>query len=134
MSIRIDPKSRQIHYRNRVLSVMPRMFDVLHILAKAGGEVVSRDKILTQLWGDEAPECATRAVDQYVARIRRILGRDVIRTATNHGYAISDSVELSNDPRRMGAVQKINQDGTLTVAVTPDTLPKVKLGGAVLVL
>lgn len=132
--IRINPETRQIEYRNRTISIMPRMFDVLHILAQAHGKVVSREKILTQLWGDEAPDCAIRAVDQYVARIRRIFGRDVIRTATNHGYAISDSVELSNDPRRMGAVQKINQDGTLTVAVTPDTLPKVKLGGAVLVL
>ena len=61
---------------------------LLAFLLLHANEVVSRDRLIDELWGDEVPETAATAVQVYVSQLRKVLGRDVIVTRAP-GYLIS---------------------------------------------
>ncbi|HBQ10920.1 MAG TPA: DNA-binding response regulator, partial [Myxococcales bacterium] len=51
------------------------------------GRVVSRDRLLEDAWG-EVSEAAGASLEVLVGRIRRKLGRGLVRTARGRGYAL----------------------------------------------
>jgi predicted ATPase/DNA-binding SARP family transcriptional activator len=63
------------------------------------GEVVSRDLLVEHLWGDDPPDTAQHALEVYISKLRRILGKEVIDTRAG-GYALNvasasvDSIEF----------------------------------------
>jgi OmpR family response regulator RpaB len=64
-------------------------FELLHLLAREAGRVLSRDDILNQLRGHES-ELITRAVDIVVSRLRRKLEPlDAIKTLRHVGYSLA---------------------------------------------
>ncbi|MEN9893866.1 MAG: Transcriptional regulatory protein BaeR [Pseudomonadota bacterium] len=64
-------------------------YELLVLLARAGGRVLSRDDILAALRGHEA-ELYTRAVDIVVSRLRRKLEPlEAIKTVRNAGYVFA---------------------------------------------
>jgi DNA-binding response OmpR family regulator len=69
-----------------------REFDVLQYLAEHAGTVVSRERLLTEVWGAQAVE-TTRAIDFAVARLRRKIeltphAPRYLTTAHGDGYAL----------------------------------------------
>jgi len=88
-ALRVDPAAREAHYRDRLLDLTPREFDLLAFLARHPGRVLSRDELLRKVWGyDYVGE--TRTVDVHVRRLRRKLGEKehVIATITGAGYKL----------------------------------------------
>ena len=76
---------------------------LLAILVVNAGEVVTTDRLIDGLWGDEPPARAAKAVQVYVSRLRKALAAvagaaadDVIVTR-DHGYV------LRVDPARVDA-------------------------------
>jgi predicted ATPase/DNA-binding SARP family transcriptional activator len=57
------------------------------------GEVVSRDVLVENLWGDDPPETAQHALEVYVSKLRRVLGKDVVETRAG-GYALNLAAAL----------------------------------------
>jgi DNA-binding SARP family transcriptional activator/predicted negative regulator of RcsB-dependent stress response len=64
-----------------------RLRSVLASIAMSPGEVVSIDDIGTALWAGELPDDPRGSVQTYVARLRRLLGADVIVTEGS-GYRL----------------------------------------------
>ena len=60
---------------------------LLTILLLDANRVVSRDRLMDALWGDEPPERATNALQVYVSQLRKALGADVIVTQ-RRGYLV----------------------------------------------
>ena len=60
---------------------------LLTILLLDANRVVSRDRLMEALWGDEPPERATNALQVYVSQLRKALGADVIGTQPR-GYVV----------------------------------------------
>jgi DNA-binding SARP family transcriptional activator len=60
---------------------------VLAFLLLHANEVVSRDRLIDELWGGEPPETASTAVQVHVSQLRKVLGRDAIVTRAP-GYLI----------------------------------------------
>jgi predicted ATPase/DNA-binding SARP family transcriptional activator len=60
---------------------------LLAILLLRPNQVVSRDRLVEQLWGDDRPETAGHALEVYVSKLRRVLGREVVATQAG-GYAL----------------------------------------------
>ncbi|HUK45092.1 MAG TPA: BTAD domain-containing putative transcriptional regulator [Gaiellaceae bacterium] len=60
---------------------------LLAILLLHANEPVSTDRLTHGLWGERAPENAAKNVQQYVSRLRRVLGPDRLET-TPGGYAL----------------------------------------------
>jgi DNA-binding response OmpR family regulator len=63
-------------------------FDLLAVLLRRPGHVLSREQLLSEVWGYEAA-AGTRTVDVHVAQLRAKLGQaaDVIRTVRGVGYS-----------------------------------------------
>jgi DNA-binding SARP family transcriptional activator/streptogramin lyase len=70
---------------------------VLAILLLHAPDVVSRDRLIDELWGASPPETAPTALQVYVSQLRKILGRETIVTRPR-GYAMQvGSGELDLD-------------------------------------
>jgi DNA-binding response OmpR family regulator len=73
------------------VELSPREYALLAELSRRSGTVVSKDELLTAVWGDE--QAATRnAVEVYVGYLRRKLdvvgAGHVLRTVRGHGYLV----------------------------------------------
>jgi two-component system, OmpR family, response regulator len=69
--------------------VTAREWAILEVLARRDGRLVARAELLEGVWG-EATESAAGSLEVLVARLRRKLGTDVIRTVRGEGYALGD--------------------------------------------
>lgn len=90
--IEIDFERHEILVRGKAVSLAPKELAVLKALIEADGKVLSREKLLSMIWGhSEEMELDTRTVDQHIARLRKKLGKEGERIATvpNFGYKIT---------------------------------------------
>jgi DNA-binding response OmpR family regulator len=91
-SLRLDPRAHEVRLADKVVPLEPKEFSILSILLKAGGEVVSRQQMLLEVWGySKNLGMNMRMVDQYVSRLRRKLRKEGLRIATvpTLGYKIN---------------------------------------------
>jgi DNA-binding SARP family transcriptional activator len=65
----------------------PKQRTLLGVLLLHANEVVSSERLIDELWGEQPPVTAVKAVQTYVSQLRRALGRDVIATRPP-GYAL----------------------------------------------
>lgn len=85
----IDPARREVLRLGKPVALTGTEFELLHLLAREAGRVLSRDDILNQLRGHES-ELITRAVDIVVSRLRRKLEPlDAIKTLRHVGYSLA---------------------------------------------
>jgi len=86
----IDFRSYEARRGGQPVEMTRKEFAILRYLASRGGEVVSRDDLLNEVWGyDSYP--SSRTVDNHVAGLRAKLERDAsepehIRTVHGVGY------------------------------------------------
>jgi DNA-binding response OmpR family regulator len=69
----------------------PTEFDLLVCLAREPGQVLTRERLLADVWGwGEVTKggVATRTVDSHVKALRQKLGTGWIRTVHGVGYAL----------------------------------------------
>ena len=69
---------------------------LLAALALRAGTPATPDRLVDELWGEEAPKTARHALENYVFELRKALGKDVIQTRPN-GYLLalpSDDVDV----------------------------------------
>ena len=88
-ALRVDPAAREARFRDRLLELTPREFDLLAFLARHPGRVLSRDELLRKVWGYNYVG-ETRTVDVHIRRLRQKLGEaePVIETVTGAGYKL----------------------------------------------
>jgi two-component system alkaline phosphatase synthesis response regulator PhoP len=73
--IEVDFARHEVRRNGVEVDVSPRELDVLQCLVRHRGEVVSRARMLHDLWGfEDAP--ITRTIDTHVARLRQKLEAD----------------------------------------------------------
>jgi DNA-binding response OmpR family regulator len=84
--LELDVTRRQARWRETTADLSDREFRLLHFLMLHVGEVVSRQRLLAEVWGyDFDPQ--SNVVDVCVRRLRRQLGPDApIETVRNAGY------------------------------------------------
>ncbi|MFL6117630.1 MAG: response regulator transcription factor [Catenulispora sp.] len=89
--LEIDPAQRRVRVgagRARdEAHLTPTEFDLLACLAGQPRTVLSREKLLAEVW-DWLDASGTRTVDSHVKAVRRKIGADWIRTVHGVGYAL----------------------------------------------
>ncbi|WP_461021731.1 response regulator [Thalassiella azotivora] len=83
----VDRGQRRVRRRGDEVHLTPTEFDLLVCLAEEPRTVLSRERLLEQVW-DWVDASGTRTVDSHVKALRRKLGPEVIRTVHGVGYAL----------------------------------------------
>ena len=85
-SLVIDPAQRTVTLEGESVHLTPPEFDLLATLARKPRSVLTREKLLEEVW-DWVDASGTRTVDSHVKALRHKLGSDMIRTVHGVGYA-----------------------------------------------
>lgn len=94
----LDPIARRIFKDEQELQVSAREFDLLSILMKHAGRALSREELLSQVWGDDWIG-DPRTLDVHVRWLRLKIEEDpaspaYIQTVRGHGYRFAGPEEL----------------------------------------
>jgi DNA-binding response OmpR family regulator len=73
--VRVDVAARRAWQGETELELTPKEFDLLALLVRESGRVVSRDQIMSEVW-DENWFGSTKTLDMHVSWLRRKLGDD----------------------------------------------------------
>ncbi|QIK76410.1 response regulator transcription factor [Nocardioides piscis] len=87
----VDPGRRRTAMGGTQIHLTPTEFDLLVCLAREPGQVLTRERLLSEVWGwGEAAVngVASRTVDSHVKALRHKLGAGWIRTVHGVGYAL----------------------------------------------
>lgn len=90
--IEIDPSQRRCLVEGKRVALRPKEFELLEILMRKAGRVLSRSYLLETVW-DMSRDADTRAVDVMVSRLRKRLGRQgskMIVTLSKMGYSFNN--------------------------------------------
>lgn len=79
----LDEETMQVTLGGKPLSLNRKEFELLRFFMKNAGKVLTRDTLLTEIWGYEAGE--TRTLDNHIARLRK-LGISNLETVFGVGY------------------------------------------------
>jgi two-component system response regulator RegX3 len=89
---RVDAAERLARRGENAVELSRREVEMLALFAGEKGRIVSRRKLLAEVWGFDAPErIETRTVDMHIAKLRKKLGegRELIETVRGEGYRFS---------------------------------------------
>jgi DNA-binding response OmpR family regulator len=76
-----------VRRNDELVHLTPTEFDLLLCLAAEPKVVLTRERLLAEVW-DWVDASGTRTVDSHVKALRRKLGADLIRTVHGVGYAL----------------------------------------------
>jgi two-component system, OmpR family, response regulator len=85
--IALDLRTRRAHVGERVVDLSAREFSVAEVLFRHPGHVLSREQLLSHVWGyDYDPQ--SNIVDVYIGYLRKKLGHDLITSIRGTGYRL----------------------------------------------
>jgi DNA-binding response OmpR family regulator len=88
--IEIDAAARRVLAGGRELPLTAREFDILEVLARHRGRIVTRSNLLIAVWGEDVN--SGESLDVLLTRLRRKLAEagapDMIRTHRGVGYSV----------------------------------------------
>jgi len=79
----------------------PTSFELLHLLIRRQGQLVSRDQIVSKVWGETVAIDTDRNINETIKQIRKALRDDVsesrfIKTVFTKGYRFVAPVRVVN--------------------------------------
>ena len=90
---RVDPEQLVAFCETERIELSRREVEILALLLRERGRIVSRRRLLSDVWGMGSPErIETRTVDMHIAKLRKKLGADgrhLIETVRGEGYRLS---------------------------------------------
>lgn len=81
----IDRSSYSVSIDKKKLVLPKKEFDLLFLLATKPGKVFTREKILSEVWGDDV-YVVDRTIDVHIRKIREKIGENLISTIKGVGY------------------------------------------------
>ena len=88
-NIAIDEEKREVYCNNELVALTYKEYELLRYLIINRGIVLSRDKIMENVWGFDF-QGESRTVDMHIKTLRAKIGKekDKIKTVRNVGYKI----------------------------------------------
>jgi DNA-binding response OmpR family regulator len=85
--IRLDLRTRRARVDGRTVDLTAREFTMLETLMRHAGQVLSREQLLSHVWG-YGYDPGSNVVEVYVGHLRRKLGTDAVKTVRGMGYRV----------------------------------------------
>ncbi|GHD90031.1 response regulator transcription factor [Streptomyces naganishii] len=102
----VDPAARTAERAGRPLELTRREFELLEVLARNAGLVLTRDQLLDRVWGYDF-DVRTDAVDTFVSYLRRKLEAGglprLVHTVRGVGFVLRETSGAADTPRTPGA-------------------------------
>jgi two-component system, OmpR family, alkaline phosphatase synthesis response regulator PhoP len=83
--LRIDGRTLRVYVEGGEVKLAKKELELLLMLVRNRPAVVSRDRILTEVW-QMADDVETRTVDAHIRNLRKKIGKDRIQTVIGYGY------------------------------------------------
>lgn len=84
-SLRIESRTLRVWVEGREVKLAKKEMELLWMLIRNRPAVVSRDRILSQVW-QMADDVETRTVDAHIRNLRKKIGKERIQTVIGYGY------------------------------------------------
>ncbi len=87
----IDIKKHQAYFKGKELELTNKEYDILLYLLTKSSQVVSRDDLLTHIWGTSSYDYESRTIDMHIKSIRKKINDmdgSIIKTIYGVGYKI----------------------------------------------
>jgi len=87
--LEVDTAKHRVTLKGKPVELTSKEYDLLKALMEAQGRVLSRDRLLDQVWGyDESLHIETRTVDMHIGQLRKKIHPESSRIVTikNAGY------------------------------------------------
>ena len=81
----IDEKAFRVYHRGQEVKLAKKELELLLLLVRNRGSVVSRDRILSEVW-QMSDDVETRTVDAHIRNLRKKIGTERITTVVGFGY------------------------------------------------
>ena len=86
-NVQIDLGAKSVQVEGNMVHLTPTEFAVLALLAKNQGRILSREVLQNSVFGADRQEYGN-IIDQYMMRLRRKLGKDLITNKSGLGFII----------------------------------------------
>ncbi len=86
--VSLDLRTRRAKVGDRTIDLTAREFVLLELFLRHPGQVLSREQILSHVWGYDF-DPGSNIVDVYVRTLRRKLGAELIGTVRGMGYRLT---------------------------------------------
>lgn len=83
----LDSSKHICSYKGKKIMLTMKEFQILELLIKKAGSVVTRDELITKIW-DENESYQTRTIDMHIRSIRKKISEDLIQTIYGVGYQL----------------------------------------------
>lgn len=117
----LDPVSRRLTRDGVTIELTSKMLDILLLLVRNGGDVVTREAILSEVWPDTV--ISENNISVQVSKLRKALGETArdwrfIETVARRGYRFSHAV-CTESARDEQVTYQGGDDAASDTAVTP---------------
>lgn len=85
--VTLDLRTRRAAVGDRTVELTAREFALLENLLRHAGQVLSREQLLSHVWGYDF-DPGSNVVDVYIRYLRKKLGDDVVETVRGMGYRL----------------------------------------------
>ncbi len=89
--LRLNPDTREVFRGDRVIDLTNREFELLEYLMRNERLVVSRERLLEEVWGYD-PMAMTNTIDVFISNLRRKLEEGgeprILQTKRGAGYVV----------------------------------------------
>jgi len=89
--LRLNPDTREVHRSHRLIDLTNREFELLEYLMRNERLVISRERLLEEVWGYD-PMALTNTIDVFISNLRRKLEAGgeprILHTKRGAGYVI----------------------------------------------
>jgi predicted ATPase/DNA-binding winged helix-turn-helix (wHTH) protein len=87
----LDLQRRELHWRGIAVPLGRRAFEIIEVLAEAGGELVTKDTLMHSVWPGATVN--DNALQVHISAIRKTLGssRGLLKTESGRGYRLLGS-------------------------------------------
>jgi two-component system, OmpR family, copper resistance phosphate regulon response regulator CusR len=122
-AVSLDIRTRRATIRGRSVDLTSREFALAEMFFRRPGQVLSREQLLTHVWGYDI-DSGSNIVDVYVGYLRRKLGKERISSVRGMGYRLEENpgragervLLIEDEPRSSQFVERgLHDDGNEVV-------------------
>ena len=89
--LRLDPATRHVRCAGNEITLTAKEFELVEYLARADGQVVSRDALARDVWKETARSTTLdNVIDVHISRVRRKLGAHLLHTVRGVGFTLRE--------------------------------------------